>query len=87
MVTLNRFEVELIVDTEGKSKFCKARPVPYALNEWVEKKLERLVKDDNILNGQPQSCLYWQMTTLWEFNQASLCDKYPVLKRETYLLL
>ena len=67
MVTLNRFEVELIVDPEGKSKFCKARSVPYALNEWVEKKLERLVKDDNILNGQPQSCLYWQITTLWEF--------------------
>ena len=46
MGTLKGFEVELTVDPDCKTKFCKARPVPYALNERTEKELERLVKDD-----------------------------------------
>ena len=35
--TLKGFEVELTVDPDCKPKFCKARPVPYALNEKIEK--------------------------------------------------
>ena len=35
--TLKGFEVELIVDPDCKPKFCKARPVPYALNEKIGK--------------------------------------------------
>ena len=46
MGNLKGFEVELQVDPDCKPKFCKARPVPYALNESTEKELERLVKDD-----------------------------------------
>ena len=45
MGTLKGFEVELKVDPDCKPTFCKARPVPYALNERIEKELERLVKD------------------------------------------
>ena len=37
MVTLKGFEVELEVDPNCKPKFCKARPVPYALNEEFKK--------------------------------------------------
>ena len=33
MGTLEGFEVELKVDPDCKPKFCKARPVSYALNE------------------------------------------------------
>ena len=63
MGTLKGFEVELTVDPDCKPKFCKARPVPYALNERIGKELERLVKDDiydrfNVLNAQPKSYLY-----------------------------
>ena len=63
MGTLKGFEVELTVDPDCKPKFCKARPVPSALNERIGKELERLVKDDiydqfNVLNAQPKSYLY-----------------------------
>ena len=63
MGTLKGFEVELTVDPDCKPKFCKARPVPYALNERIGKELERLVKDDiydqfNVLNAEPNSYLY-----------------------------
>ena len=37
MGTLKGFEVELTVDPDCKPKFCKARPVPYALNERIGK--------------------------------------------------
>ena len=46
MATLKGFEVELTVDPGCKPKFCKTRPVSYALNKRVKKELERLVKDD-----------------------------------------
>ena len=46
MATLQGFEVELTVDPGCKPKFCKTRPVSYALNKRVKKELERLVKDD-----------------------------------------
>ena len=46
MDTLKGFEVELKIDPECKPKFCKARAVPYALNERIEKELEKSVKDN-----------------------------------------
>ena len=46
MGTLKGFEVELKIDPECKPKFCKARAVPYALNERIEKELEKSVKDN-----------------------------------------
>ena len=46
MGTLKGFEVYLTVDPDCKPKFCKARLVPYALNERTETELERLVKDN-----------------------------------------
>ena len=63
MGTLKGFEVELTVDPDCKPKFCKARPVSYALNERIGNELERLVKNDiydrfNVLNAQPKSYLY-----------------------------
>ena len=37
MGSLKGFEVEITVDPDCKPKFCKARPVSYALNERTEK--------------------------------------------------
>ena len=93
MCTLKGFEVELKVDPDCKPKFCKARPVPYAVNQRTEKELERLVKD-NIY----EPILYSKWTApivpilkddgtvricgdyKQTINQASLCGKYPVPK-------
>ena len=44
MGTLKGFEVELTVDPDCKPKFCKARSVPYALNERIKKELEKIVR-------------------------------------------
>ena len=46
MGTLKGFEVELKVDPDCKREFCKARLVPYVLDERLEKELERLVNDN-----------------------------------------
>ena len=37
------FEAKINVDSQAKPKFCKARPVPYAYRDKVEKEIERLV--------------------------------------------
>ena len=37
MGTPKGFEGELKVDPDCKPKFCEAKPVPYALNERIEK--------------------------------------------------
>ena len=75
MGTLKGFEVERKIDPDCKPKFCKARPVTYALNERIEKELERLVKD-NIC----ESIQYSKWAVPGIFNQPSLCGKYPVSK-------
>ena len=93
MATLKGFEVELTVDPGCKPKFCKARPVSYALNKRIKKKLKRLVKDGIY---EPIQYCKWKapivlvlkddgtVKVFWEnkqtTNQAFLCDKYPVPK-------
>ena len=38
--TLKGVEVELTVNPDFESKFCRARPVPYALKENIENELD-----------------------------------------------
>ena len=40
--TVQNYEVKLHVKSEASPKFCKARAVPYALKEPIERELERL---------------------------------------------
>ena len=40
---LKNFEVSIPIDTNVTPKFCKARAVPYALKEKIEKELDCLV--------------------------------------------
>ena len=46
--TLEGYKATLHVDPNASPKFCKARTVPYAMQELVEKELDRLV-DEGIL--------------------------------------
>ena len=51
------------IDDTVRPKYCKARPVPYAMKLLVEEELERLCKEESLnqchsLTGQLQLCLY-----------------------------
>lgn len=46
--TLKGFKAKICVDPEAHPKFCKARPVPYAMRGLVDKELERLQAEGTI---------------------------------------
>ena len=43
--TLQGYEAKMYVDPQAILKFCKARPVPYAMRGKVEEELHRLVHE------------------------------------------
>ena len=54
--TLNDYKATFQNDDKVRHKYCKARPVPYAMKSLVEIKLERLCKEGII---EPVSFSEW----------------------------
>ena len=92
--TLKGSEAKIYVDPEAKPRFCKARPLPYAIRQMVEKELERLEKEGII---EPVQYADWaapvvplrksdgkSLRLCGDFrvtvNQVSKLDKYPIPK-------
>ncbi|XP_054281246.1 uncharacterized protein K02A2.6-like [Macrosteles quadrilineatus] len=50
--TIKDIEVELVLKDEAVPVFCKARSVPYALRDALEKEIEKLISCLTIRNGQ-----------------------------------
>ena len=46
--TLQGFKAKIIIEDNAIPKFCKARSIPYAFKEMVEKELNRLVSDGTL---------------------------------------
>ena len=89
--TLNGTEVKLVVDENVKPRFCKPRPVPFAVQAKVEAELDRLQKEGII---RPVTYSDWaapivpvlkssgDLRTCGDYsvtiNKAVKCDKYPI---------
>lgn len=43
--TLKNFRATIYVDPNARPRYCKARTVPYAMRQLVERELERLVEE------------------------------------------
>ena len=46
--TMNNFQAKIYVNSTAKPQFCKARTVPFAMQEKVEKELQRLVNEGTL---------------------------------------
>ena len=60
--TMKGTEVHIILKLDAKPRFCKARPVPYALKPKIDTELDRLVKEGVYVqwvtqDGQPRLSL------------------------------
>ena len=97
--TLKGYKAHISVDPNATPRFCKARPVPYALYGKVDEELQRLEKDGIL---EPVQFADWAapiVTVLkadgkavricGDFkvtvNQASKLDRYPIPKVEDLL--
>ena len=94
--TLKDYKAHIFIDPTVSPKFCKARPVPYAMRPLVETQLDKLVQE-NILT--PIKHADWaapivpvmkaDQQSVWicgdfkqTVNKASPLDKYPIPKIE-----
>ena len=50
--TMKGYTAKIFVEKEATPKYCKARPVPYAMRERVEEELDRLVKEGTLVPVQ-----------------------------------
>ena len=97
--TLKGYEAKILVDSDARPRFHKARPVPYAMKGKVEEELDRLQKEGVI---EPIQFADWaapivavlkadgkSVRICGDFkvtiNQASKLDRYPIPKIEDLL--
>jgi len=57
--TMKGITAKIYIDPAAQPKYCKARPVPYALRPKIEEELERVVTKDTI---EPVQFAEWATT-------------------------
>ena len=93
--TLQNFKAHIYVDPAAKPKYCKARPIPYAVKAKVEEELDRLVAEGTL---EPVQIAKWaspivpvikpdkSVRICGDFKQTvnpvAKLDKYPIPKVE-----
>ena len=97
--TLKGYKAQILVDGDAQPRFCKARPVPYAMRKKVEEELERLEAEGII---EPIQFADWaapivpvlkadgkSVRICGDFkvtvNRVSKLDRYPIPKIEDLL--
>ena len=83
--TPKNVEVTLTVKSDAIPKFCRARLIPYALKDRVQKELERLVTE-RILKPKPDNSVHICGDYKQTVNKVSNCDKIQFQGPRTYLL-
>jgi hypothetical protein len=68
-------KVKIYVADDASPKYCKARPVPYALRENVEKELERLQEEGTI---EPVQFADWAAPMVKDDKSIRICGDYKV---------
>ena len=97
--TLKGYEAKLHIDPQAVPKYCKARPVPYAMRAKMEEELQRLVDHGTF---EPVQYADWaaQIVPVLEkngavpiwgdfkvtVNQVSCLDRYPIPRVEDLVL-
>ena len=96
---LQGYQAAIQVDPDAQPRFCKARSVPYAMKEMVEKELDRLVEEGTVesvqfsdwaapivpvLKADKSSVRICGDFSL-TVNQVSKLDRYPIPKVEDLL--
>ena len=97
--TLQGFKAKIIIEDSAIPKFCKARSIPYAFKEMVEKELNRLVSEGTL---EPVQFSEWAVPIVpvlkkdkqsiricgdcrRTVNSVSKLDKYPIPRLKIYL--
>ena len=88
---IKNMKAKIYVDADAKPRFFRARPVPYALRQGIEKELERLLKDGVIEQVQFSEWAAPVVPVLKKDNSVRLCGDYKVTinqvaKTDTYPL-
>ena len=86
--TIKGFKAKLHVAKDAKPKFCKPRPVPYAMREAVEEELDRLERTGVIKQFGSSE---WAAPIVCVPKKNGICSDYKVtvnsaLDKEQYLL-
>ena len=94
--TLQNFKAHIYIDPAAKPKYCKARPIPYAVKAKVEEELDRLVAEGTL---EPVQMAEWASPIVpvvksdkksvricgdfkQTLNPVAKLDKYPIPKVE-----
>ena len=83
--TLQDYEAKLYVDPQAMPKFCKARPVPYAMCGKVEEELQRLVQE-GILESIQNADWAVPIVPVWKKDKESVhvCGNFKLTVTQIY---
>ncbi|CAC5392622.1 unnamed protein product [Mytilus coruscus] len=84
--TLKGTKARIYVDKDATPKYFKARPVPYALKEKIEKELDRLEKGGNIEKVEFSECAAPIVPIVKPDKSVRICGDYKIAINQLFKL-